>query len=38
MSISIDGPKEINDENRVTHKNTGSFDKVFEGVKKINKK
>ncbi|MCC8376720.1 MULTISPECIES: radical SAM protein [Photorhabdus] len=35
MSISIDGPKEINDKNRVTHKNIGSFDKVFEGVKKL---
>ncbi|MDE9484393.1 dynobactin maturation radical SAM/SPASM protein DynA, partial [Xenorhabdus bovienii] len=37
MSISIDGPKDLNDKNRVTHKDTGSFNKIIEGINKLRK-
>lgn len=35
ISVSIDGDKEINDKNRVFPNNVGSFDIVFNNIKKI---
>ncbi|WMV71615.1 hypothetical protein QL112_015935 [Xenorhabdus griffiniae] len=37
MSISIDGPKDLNDKNRVTHKGTRSYNKIVEGINKLRK-
>ncbi|WP_413735917.1 hypothetical protein ACL2XP_24210 [Sodalis sp. RH21] len=35
VSISIDGPKEIHDANRIDHKKQGSFDRVMAGINKL---
>jgi len=35
VSISIDGPKGINDKNRVDHRGKGSFDKIIQSIKMV---
>ncbi|WP_213989350.1 dynobactin maturation radical SAM/SPASM protein DynA [Sodalis sp. dw_96] len=35
VSVSIDGPKDIHDENRIDHKGRGSFERVMAGIKKL---
>lgn len=37
VGISIDGPKHINDRNRVDRKNKGSFDRAFKGIENLEK-
>lgn len=38
MTISIDGPKELHDKNRVFASGKGTYDKVIANIHKINKK
>ena len=35
VAVSLDGPEKINDRYRVTHKNTGTFHQVLEGIEKL---
>lgn len=35
VSISIDGPKGINDKNRIDHRGKGSFEKVVQSIKMV---
>lgn len=37
VGISIDGPKELHDQYRVTRSNKGSFDKVMAGIEQLKK-
>ncbi|OCQ53858.1 Anaerobic sulfatase-maturating enzyme [Photorhabdus australis subsp. thailandensis] len=36
VSLSIDGPKELHDANRIDKKGNGSFDRVMSGIRKLN--
>jgi uncharacterized protein len=35
VAVSIDGPENIHDKNRVTHQGEGTFQKVLQGIKKL---
>lgn len=35
ISVSLDGPKNINDTNRIGHKGEGTFDRIITGLKKL---
>lgn len=36
ISVSIDGPRHIHDRNRVGHNGQGTYDKVLEGIERLN--
>lgn len=35
VAVSIDGPRDIHDKERITHNGSGTFDKVLEGIQRI---
>ncbi len=35
VGVSLDGPREYNDRRRVTHRGTGSYDRIMANVEKI---
>lgn len=37
IAVSIDGPKQINDQFRISHKNEGTFDQVIKGIELLKK-
>jgi uncharacterized protein len=38
ISISLDGPKKVNDDMRITHSNKGTYNLIVKNIKKLNKK
>jgi len=38
VSVSLDGPKEANDQMRITHEDKGTFEKISSSLKRLNEK